>query len=304
MTLLTALKKNSDYPNRSIGLSRQLLNGLCLIGCLLIVGCLSTPTYPETPLLEIHCIDVGYGDAIIVRKGETVCLIDGGYPTATQKVLEYMDRHAINSLDAAFLTHPHPDHIGAFHGVLASGIPVETVYCPFPLDSHLIPDGFRRMLETRKISYQIVKCGQVIQLNNDLRFDIVHPCQLNSDMNDSSLVLFVQGAIPDNSALLTADIGPAAQAELLQRHPELFPVTVLKAPHHGGHSLAEFYEAAQPEITVICDGINPYGNPWPSTLDAANLWSRSIFRLSETGSLALMENPLGSSSGFMVKITD
>jgi len=257
-----------------------------------VSGCFHRPPETSAPLLEIHFIDVGYGDAVLVRRGETCCLIDGGYPPMTFRVRRYMESIGIGALSAAVMTHPHPDHIGGLDGVIRSGIPVPRIYSPYPLDAPEVPAGFRDLVRGRGITYTVVTDGDTIPFDDTADFDVIHPETIVQNMNESSLVLFLPAF--ENGVLFTADIGPAAQERIETLHPDIFPVTLLKAPYHGGYSRESFYRAAGPDLTIISVGINPYGNPWEETLAAAARWSRRVFRLSETGSVTVMETSPGS----------
>ncbi|MCP3683579.1 MAG: MBL fold metallo-hydrolase, partial [bacterium] len=66
--------------------------------------------------LEVHFIDVGQGDAILVDLGETEVLIDGGgrSPGVVDYLIDYVD----GPLEVMVATHPHADHIGGLIEVL------------------------------------------------------------------------------------------------------------------------------------------------------------------------------------------
>lgn len=266
-----------------------------------LAGCLALPEPDRNPGIEIHFIDVGYGDAILVRDGENAMFIDGGYPPMTGTVLEHFRAIGLNRLDALLLTHPHPDHVGGAYGILASGIPVARLLSVCPMQDGTIPEGFRKIVMEKEaagtIEVTVVKDGDRIELPGRLGFDVVHPLERVPDLNDWSIVIRIDGF--GGSVLLTADIGPEAQRRLLTQHPELFPVSILKAPHHGGQSLEDFYRAAQPVLTIITIGINPYGNPWQETLEAATRWSRRVVRTDQSGTIIVRENA-GEPDGFSV----
>ena len=280
---------------------------LSLVLSFCLAGCLSTRNLKPDTVMVLHFVDVGYGNAILITGPGYACLVDGGYPTQTEQLLAYLADNGIKHLDTVVLTHPHPDHIGGLHGVLASGITTDAIYCPWALEAHQIPKGFRDMVKGKRIPYNEIRSGSMIKLDDFSELRVLHPETIWPDMNDSSMVLYYSNTKPhlltrnDSllegnvseaeiepvSFLITGDIGPAGQERIENEFKELFPVTILQAPHHGGHSRESFYQLVNPEITVISDGINPYGNPWQSTLEAAEKWSSQVYRLSESGSVVV-----------------
>ncbi len=271
---------------------------------LVISSCAQTNESRVSDQLEIHFVDVGYGDAVLLVQGNDTLFIDGGYPPMTEKVLKYFENIGLTHIDALVITHPHPDHIGVAYGILEKDFPVTTVYSSYPLEHFEIPYGFRKLIENRlsngSIKYVVLTDGDYILLPEGKRLEVIHPEILVEDMNDSSLVLYLSAF--ENGVLLTGDIGPQAQERLLREHPDVFPVSLLKAPHHGGRSSEAFYATANPELTVITDGVNPYGNPRTETLELIERYSDSFVRLSQTGHLIVREVPECKSLDFDKKI--
>jgi len=69
--------------------------------------------------LEVHFVDVGQGDAILViSPNGSVMLVDGGPRTAGEKIVSYLKAAGITSIDKLVATHPHEDHIGGLLSVL------------------------------------------------------------------------------------------------------------------------------------------------------------------------------------------
>ena len=85
--------------------------------------------------LQIHYIDVGQADSILVRVpvdgGMKNMLIDAGtaenYPASN--IIDYLSELGISSLDYFVITHPHLDHIGAADEVIHT-FDVKTVIIP------------------------------------------------------------------------------------------------------------------------------------------------------------------------------
>ena len=80
------------------------------------------PINPGT--VEVHFIDVGYGDAILIQIGETCSvLIDGGYISAGIDLVCYLHSIGVEKLDMVVASHPHADHIGGLIPVLQLFLP-------------------------------------------------------------------------------------------------------------------------------------------------------------------------------------
>ena len=62
--------------------------------------------------LEVHFIDVGNADCILVRQEDKNLLIDAGERGDDDEILAYLNSHGVTSLDLVIATHPHADHIG------------------------------------------------------------------------------------------------------------------------------------------------------------------------------------------------
>lgn len=76
------------------------------------------------PCTDLVILDVGHGNASIVRDGETTILID----TALRShVLEYLREQMLDTIDLIVLSHADQDHIGGLVGILSAGIRVKAV---------------------------------------------------------------------------------------------------------------------------------------------------------------------------------
>src|SRR5690606_16426125 len=74
--------------------------------------------------LEVHFIDVGQGDAIALRTPrDRWILVDAGpasddYDAGERRVVPFLRRRGVRTLEALVLTHPDLDHIGGAAAVL------------------------------------------------------------------------------------------------------------------------------------------------------------------------------------------
>ena len=67
---------------------------------------------------EIHFIDTGNSDAILIIKDNEAALIDGGDNDDESLVSSYITKQGISKLKYVFATHLHADHIGGLDKVV------------------------------------------------------------------------------------------------------------------------------------------------------------------------------------------
>ena len=100
---------------------------LCLLTALVILislaGCdIITPKLLELlntdACLNVHFIDVGQGDSILMESDGEFVLIDAGEKEYGPAVLEYLKKCGADRLKYMIATHPHSDHIGGMRKVL------------------------------------------------------------------------------------------------------------------------------------------------------------------------------------------
>ncbi|MBN1355718.1 MBL fold metallo-hydrolase [bacterium] len=249
---------------------------------LILTGC--QPAFQrESGGWDVLFLDVGYGDAAIVSRPPVSVLIDGGYSVWTSCLLDTFRALHIDRLDAVIVTHPHPDHLGGVYGVMASGFPCIRIYGAFPLEHPENPPGFRKLFESGEHEYIQCRRGDRIDVGGVLTFRVLHPDMPGPDLNDSSMVTLMEFCT--GNILFAADIGPAAQRDLLRVFGDGLRSGILKCPHHGGVSDPDFIRSVRPDIAVISVGVNPYGNPAPETLEILGQTGAKIIRSDRDGSL-------------------
>jgi competence protein ComEC len=235
---------------------------------------------------SLEALDVGQGDALLLRWRDRAILVDGGGPFdreardfgRTHLLPKLLDR-GITSLDAVVLTHPHPDHaLGLF--TIVEELPVGALWRSAGQDE----GGFQHDLEAaalrRGVPVRVLSAGQTVRWR-DASFAVLHSggaLRKKDGINNQSLVARFER--DGRSALLTGDAGAAAEAEILRTNM-VSRSDVLKVGHHGsrGSTTAEFLEAVSPRAALLsCGRENRFGHPAPQTLAVLAARGVPVFR--------------------------
>jgi beta-lactamase superfamily II metal-dependent hydrolase len=238
---------------------------------------------------ELHFLDVGYGDAIfLVLPGHVTVLIDGGYEEYGEKILEYIRPYLKSRrLDWMICTHPHPDHIGGLVTV------AETVDVQHLL-LNMAPSKHRRLVNlassarkrNKDIHIQVISRGDRLEPANSVQIRVLHPKDVNNDLNYSSLALML--TFKEFRVLLGGDLEQKAEKELTQTFGSELHAHVLKLPHHGNLGYSGFIPAVKPLIGIIPVAENEWGAPHEQTLGLLKKYNTRILRTDETGHVTLV----------------
>lgn len=242
------------------------------------------PSKPQSKTdLEVHFIDVGQGDATLIKAGEHSMLIDAGDFRAGTAVQLYLKKQGVDKLDYLVLTHTDADHIGGAD-VIITKFDIDTIFLG---DYQKDTKAYRELmdaLEYRNQSYSVPAVGTTWQLG-DAAFTIVAPNQTYENPNDSSLALLLQNGA--HTFLFTGDCEEAAERDILANGLSV-DCDVYQVGHHGSYtsSTKEFLNAITPEYAVIsCAKENPYGYPHASVLKRLRSIGTTVLRTDEQGSI-------------------
>ncbi len=241
---------------------------------------------PEQPEIaaEVHFIDVGQGDAILIKSGSKAALIDAGESWAGKQVVDYLKAQGIKHLDAVVSTHAHSDHIGGMVAVL-NAIPVGRVIDPAVPHTSNTYARYLELIDELDIPFERAD-KQSISLGDSVTLQVLGPVREYSDLNNSSVVTKL--TVGTVSVLLTGDIEQAAERDLLASGANLV-AQVLKVAHHGGNTSTgnEFLAAVKPEVAIISVGEgNNYGHPHTDVL--ARLAGIEVYRTDLHGTIVVV----------------
>ena len=222
--------------------------------------------YRAPDKLEVDFLDVGQGDAILIKTpgGQNV-LIDGGPDKTVVKRLGENLPFWDKRIDLMILTHPHDDHVAGLVEVLKR---YEVTRILYTGATHNAPNylTWLKTARDKKVFLTIVDKPKTLALGRGVELKIFYPEQsfLNKevkDLNDSSIVMkLVYG---QSAFLLTGDAGLAVEKNLLAGGADLM-AEVLKVGHHGSEysTSQEFLDKVKPRMAVIEVGKdNDFGHP-------------------------------------------
>ena len=239
-------------------------------------------TYQAVSELEVDFLDIGQGDAVLIKApfGQNI-LIDGGPDNSVIKRLGENLPWWDKKIDLMILTHPHDDHATGLIEVIKRYKVKKILYTGVV---HTSPNYlvWLELVRDRQIPLTIIDRPQKIILGKHCVLDILYPAksllgQTVNNLNNSSIV--VKLIYEETKFLLTGDAEIEVEQELVESNIDL-TAQVLKAGHHGSDtsSSIEFLQAVKPEIVVIQVGIdNDFGHPS----------RRVIKRLERTGAQVL-----------------
>jgi competence protein ComEC len=245
----------------------------------------TTAPVPEPPVLIIDVLDVGQGDAVLLRSGGRTALYDGG--DGRVDVVGMLRALGVDSLDLVIASHNHADHIGGLidvvrayrpRFVLENGVPHTTRTYERFLDA--IRDAGSELLGPT---------ARRIGLGAATLHVLPPPGRAGWGHNDNSVGLLVEAA--GFRATLLGDSEPRQQRWWLATMPEAFDrVHVHKASHHGSRrgDTAPMIARLAPQLVVI--GVasdNSYGHPHAEAIALYEAAGAVIASTGEHGSIRI-----------------
>ena len=218
-------------------------------------------------LATVEFLDVGQGDAILIRSPEgKTGLIDAG--PHKDLAAELLRRRGIKSLDLVVVSHHHADHFGGMEEVIREFKP--RIFLA-SASSHTTPHYLRLLELVRDRGIQAIEPAdrpRRIELGSVVLTVFPQAPEDPAEENNNSIGIRLQhGAF---SVLLPGDAEQPERRWWERTVPRLCSgCTVLKLAHHGSHNGtdAPWLEMVKPELTVASVGKgNDYGHPSPKTL--------------------------------------
>jgi len=257
---------------------------------------------------DVHVFAAGTADCSLIRlaNGKTVLIDTGGIPGtyqtdqsadqqalassswAARKLLPWLNRNGIRSLDYVIISHMHLDHCGGL-AALASHLHIRHLIIP----ATALHTSFWRELS----SSPEFQPGQVYAIADTcsftapgLRLKFLSPLPGTNveDDNAGSLVCRVDAA--GKHLLFCGDITAETEEQLVSAVPSELACDYLKIPHHGSRSSSSlaFLQATHAhEAWLTCSRKNRFGFPHPETMSRFST-ARIPVRSTENGTIHLL----------------
>ena len=298
LTVLTLVVRDGAGLREQVYMNKMRGLRYAAVMLLLVTACAHTSPERSTGadeaagdgLLEVHFMDVGQGDGMLIRTPDGKnYLLDTGPSGARRQIFPYLEKLGITGLDGIIISHSHSDHAGGLYH-FAGQFEIGTLYSSgFFHPSKTNQRALQRLLEM-KVEHRKLKRGDAVQLGNKVTLKVLHPPARwkprEDQINDFSLIMKL--SYGDIDFLLTGDAELAAENSVLKAKLDL-QSEVLKVGHHGSHTSSSplFLDAVAPAYAVIsCGRNNRYSHPHDETLD--NLTKErhiKLYRTDEQGTI-------------------
>lgn len=244
---------------------------------------------------EIVMLDVGQGDAFLVRSQGSALLVDTGNQDALLR--KAIARQGIRSIDRVAVSHPDDDHCGSLSslgdvadvgGLLVAA---DLLACPCEqcgeLRSEADAEGYREGVAGLSAGDR-VRCGR-------FTLEVVWPRSFEDEGGNGDSLTFLCSfdGNDDGAAEWTALLCGDAEAEQLKAMSADLPeggVDVLKVGHHGSRKSIDAMTMARltPSVALISAGEgNRYGHPAPEVCSLLEANGAEVFRTDTMGDVVV-----------------
>ena len=232
------------------------------LACLVLLAAIPYVYWDRFASPSVTVLDVGQADAILIRQGGAVALVDCGLD---ERVVSALVRNNVHHIDAVFVTHWDEDHWGGLPAVLEQ-FSVGTI----AVAADALEDAPAEVLSRPDVEYRQVRRGDTVDIGSFCA-RVMWPFEsVDGEGNEDSLVLllsYVQGG-QSLRMLLTGDAELDQEREFVQKVGD---IDVLKLGHHGSKVSVDLdlLEALKPELSIASAGEgNRYGHPSDACIDA------------------------------------
>jgi competence protein ComEC len=209
----------------------------------------------------VHFVDVGQGDATLLRAPDATMLVDAGTHDGSD-VVPYLEAIGVDTLDLVAITHPHADHLGQFDRVMER-FDVAEVWWSGATHTTRTFERALAALEAGDAAYEEPRAGDTTSVGS-LEITVVNPPggADDGDLHDSGLAFRVTyGGV---AFLFTGDAEAPTEQRMTGQAADRLTADVYQVGHHGSRTSTSsaFLDAVDPAVAVYSARPgNQYGHP-------------------------------------------
>ena len=230
---------------------------------------------------EVSILDVGQGDASLIRLKNKNILIDTGgninYDISKNILIPYFKSVGIKKIDYLVLTHGDYDHMGEAINLVENFKVEKVIFNCGPyndLEQELI-----KVLDKKKIKYY--SCIKELNIDNN-KLHFLQTKEYDNE-NENSNVIYTE--LNGYKLMFMGDAEIEKEKDILGKY-NLSNIDVLKVGHHGSKTSSSrtFIDEINPKYSIISVGKNNrYGHPNKEVLNT--LEDSKIYRTDQDGSI-------------------
>ena len=200
--------------------------------------------------LSLLAINIGKGDALLLRCGSSVYLVDTGKKKLADTLISVLEAEGVSRLTGVIITHTDKDHVGGLKKLANSGIAIDNVYSSAFCAEEDSVHPVEKAVKDAGLKVTWLSAGDALPLDGG-SLTVLGPLVRDGEKeNNNSLVLLAEGG--GGSMLLAGDMEFPEETSLL--NAGLVPhADVLKIGNHGEDDATSnaFISAVNPSLAVI-----------------------------------------------------
>ena len=257
-----------------------------IVLCMSLLLCMCVSVDAERAPLTVYVLDVGQGDAVLMRTEQGDILIDAGTEASETYLCLRLEQLGVRRLKLAIFTHFDEDHIGGADGVLRH-FPTECVWVGGGADTSEASGRLIRAIDETHTEMISASVGTRLSLGT-LTLTVLFPF-IPTIQEGNAAGLVVMARFGRIQMLFMGDAEAEQESAIMERYskPSL-NADLYKVGHHGsqGASSEMFLQYVSPEYAVIsCGASNHYGHPAGMVLERLEVSGATVLRTDLLGEL-------------------
>ena len=235
---------------------------------------------------ELHLLDVGQGQCVLIEAEDHYMLIDGGGRSSSSLVVSYLKQQGIDHFDLVAVSHYDEDHMSGVIGALSVFSTDEILLPPYAGEGELY-----QSLSTAAVSNGAVILHPIAGMEFSIggaTVEVVGPVRTDYEWeNDRSLAFRITYC--DVSCLVCGDAEGTSEWDMVNSGRDI-SADIYVVNHHGSRtsSTEPFLDVVSPSYALIsCGKDNSYGHPTAEVLQCLQERGMQMYRTDLQGTVIL-----------------